>query len=783
MSRLSSAWAALAGRPITAPRRRGLVASGRRIPRPEQNKPAGLTGGAKWQESAWRYNDEIGFLKSTNNQVADSSSRVRVYPAAMVDPTGDPVPLDEAVGVDGITQSLADDAEAAYARIRNEAGTIRELQRRAVLNLNVPGDCVLVGEEDGAGGETWELHSSGALSWANGKWKVKTGPNDSRGRELDPDRTNIVHIMRPHAQWPSVPDSNMRGLLGPCELLTYLARGDMAVAQSRIANAGILFVSNDLEVAGLGASDLESDSDPFVDALGDGMMAAIRDPASADAVVPLIVRADGMADDRIKQVNFDRPLTEETLRKIDSLILWIARGLYAPPEWTLGIGDSSTYATARVVDREGYLRYLDPTVLEWCAGLTTGWVRPCLLEAGHPPALVDKVVMWRDPASILARAEPVVAKDRGVDLLRAQTATPNEIRAEYGWPALPGGDDLLTPEQVSAITPQPSAGGPGGDEDTNPNAGDPDLAVTAAIDAASWPAALTAPAGDRAASRLGRIDRALFDRVHALADKALTNGLNIAGARLRAQASARTSPFRDRVHGVPAHEVTTALGRGGVEVLTAGDPGPLFDGAFDRYRDDFDSAVAAAQAQAVRVAHDLASDPFDDAEWTAAQAEDRDRGWVVFLSLVGSVAVDRLLQPTVPAPPTGEFDPTRSVSGSLARTVLAVAGGAPAPTSTTAGGVAGAGGGPATGVATGPRVSDLLRSALGATFQGWVWVHGDPPRPFEPHEALDGVVFQGWEDPVLANAEGWPAVEFYRPGDHDGCTCTFGPGTITLPEA
>lgn len=773
LARLTGAVQALAGRRVATPRR-GLVASGRRLPTTfEFGKKPAYTKASKWQDAAWAYNDEIGFMKSTNNQVADASGRVRTFPAIAPGPGLDPIPLDEAVGeVEGVTPGFAGDAEAVYSRIRNESGTIRELQRRAVLNLNVPGDAVLIGEEADTG-ETWQLHSSSALDWRAGQWWVRTGPSDRTGRELDPDRTNIVHVMRPHGQWPDVPDSNMRGLLGACELLTALTRGDLAVAQSRIANAGILFVSNDLEVPGLDASEYDGDSDYFTETLGEGMMQAIRDPASADAIVPLIVRADGPLGDSIAQVKFDRPMTEETLRKVDATILYIARGLYAPPEWTLGIGDSTTYATARVVDREGYLRYLDPTMMEWCAGLTTGWLRPALTDMGYTPtnSPVADVVVWRDPSSILARAEPTVAKDKGTELLLARVATINEVRSEYGWTPTDDGDRTLTDAEAAGLRRSaPGAPQDAPDEQTNPNAGDPDLSLTASV----------APE-DRAAQRLGHIDRVLFDRLMALADKALGNTLNIAGSRLRARASASTSPFRDLVkRGMAAHDVAAALGPDRIAILAGGDTQPLFDGTLDRYRDDFDTIVSRAQDQSRETV--LALGEWDDAETRDRQAHDRRTAWTVFVASLLALASGRLLSPTVVVPDLGEWDGTLAVPGGLARRTAAAAGGQIVADSAS-GGLATPTGAPATGVGTGPTIRDLLRQALRAEFQGWVWLHGDPERPFEPHADLDGEPFQNWEDPVLANTEGWPSVEFYRPGDHDGCTCTHAPASITFPDA
>jgi hypothetical protein len=51
------------------------------------------------------------------------------------------------------------------------------------------------------------------------------------------------------------------------------------------------------------------------------------------------------------------------------------------------------------------------------------------------------------------------------------------------------------------------------------------------------------------------------------------------------------------------------------------------------------------------------------------------------------------------------------------------------------------------------------------------WVTGDPQRPFEPHQELDGVEFENWDDDRLVNNEPWPPYDFYTPGDHDGCLC------------
>lgn len=78
-------------------------------------------------------------------------------------------------------------------------------------------------------------------------------------------------------------------------------------------------------------------------------------------------------------------------------------------------------------------------------------------------------------------------------------------------------------------------------------------------------------------------------------------------------------------------------------------------------------------------------------------------------------------------------------------------------------------------IGTGQTVSSLILSGGDSLQAGYEWVHGPSLHPFEPHEALDGVQFESFDDPALANDTGFPANSFFLPGDHWGCTCDFMP--------
>jgi hypothetical protein len=75
-------------------------------------------------------------------------------------------------------------------------------------------------------------------------------------------------------------------------------------------------------------------------------------------------------------------------------------------------------------------------------------------------------------------------------------------------------------------------------------------------------------------------------------------------------------------------------------------------------------------------------------------------------------------------------------------------------------------------LSTGPVGTKAMKDN-GLVPSTYIWSHGFVPSPFDPHLALDGVEFENWTDPVLANSGTWPHVNYFMPGDHDGCGCDF----------
>lgn len=751
----------LAAAPIAG---RALTQYQARLTDPAQRKRTMQVKADDWQRRAWDMFNTIGLVHYPYSQTADAAARCRLYLGIEASPGGEVTPIDQAAADPafagmGVTDRFVADAGALFDRVQSLEGGRGEIQREGVLNLKVAGDLALIAEETDLGEDFYVVSTAALKSERKGRnpdgtdrvvYSVLENRSDRKGRELNPERSSIYRIWRRHGEFPKVADSNMRALLDDCELLLMLKAGNLAHAQNRVVNTGFVMLDKRVKFEG-GAFNAET--------LGRLFSAAISDPSSGSAVVPPVLEFDGDAlpggvKDAIAHVTMDRPFTKDEIEKFRETVLSIARGIDAPPEYVLGLGDTSTYANARLIAEENYNAHLAPTVGILADGLAAAWQRPGLTEMGYPPDLVRRVVVAVDPGSILARPTPVVSTDAGVTLYDAQLATKNEIRAEYGWPMIDGGDEFA-PEAVIADPPPDDDGSP-----DNPNADDEDMAIAAstlAIEAAAVPVNPYADLGPA----LGQIDRQLFDRCLVLCSAALDAALNQASARLRSEASRQKVPGWDRKRSVPARQVAATLGPQVVKALladAADDPLSNLE-AFDELRGKWDSTVANAQRRADRAV--LAYNEGFDADPLAAQRDDeRDKSWGYLLGALGSIAAQRLLSPAIVEPPNGEYDSTLSLPAGTVRDALRVAGGG-SPAAVVQEGL----------VATGPTTMDVASAALDARGDTWMWTTGGPTRPFEPHQELDGTVFDEWDDPRLANSEGWPPGDYFEPGDHPGCVC------------
>lgn len=776
-----------------------------------------------WQVEAMQCYDAVGPIKYAYRFLADVVSRVRLFVAYQEDQRSVPVPVEAAAepveGEDGRPPLLSPDdasmASDALARLDefSEDG-LAGLQWELAINLGVPGECHLVGmgprdpEFDLMGvvkragrDEVWSVKSILEVNVEGTKTKVKT--DHGGDEELNPETDFITRLWQKHPFDGSKADSNMRPLIEDSDELLILKREVRATATSRIASRGLLGISNKLSFGPADPTRDESDTnaDPFMEDFMAAATAAITNEGDAAAALPVVLRGDVEDMDKaVKHWDFAPKFDQLAPQLRKECLDAIMQGLPLPPEVIAG-HQQTTFANAAQVDRDTFSKHIEPFVVLLCSTLTTGFLRPQLLDesVGMDPETVRRLVIWYDPSEAVTQPDQSASANEGWD--RGLLSDETWMRVHGFDPSADRPDDaerlertgmrrgILTAELTAALIrlladqagidlPDPAALAPGGP----PAEGD--AATASVIEAAATPRPTERQRSDLG-RRLVELDRRLRDRLLVAADAVLRRGLERAGAKVRSKAaggrSREAANIRDAIEGIDNARVASTVGQALVAALRL-TPDELLEEALDPLAGQFDAWVAAAQREALTLVTDLTG-PLEEATraaLSARQATDRAEAWRWLFDELKALATRLLFDPAPAAPEVGEADVTLNVSAGLIRSALARAGGDLAATS--AGPATGPAGiavqleastTPPAGVAWGDVIRDVLTDAGGGV-EGYEWDYGVAPRthPFEPHRMLHGYQFANFDDPGLAID--WPGP-FALPGDHDGCLCDVVP--------
>lgn len=794
-------------------RPQAVVGAARRIP---LNNGKALkqwvTKSKDWQTEAWAYYDEVGEIKQAMRFSGDCISKVRLFVGVRPadEPDAEPVPvLDEASGV---PPEVARRCVAELARLKSPIGGQPALLKRLNQNVDIPGECYLVGRAeraevpalDGkpareATPEEWVVASTDEIQLKNGRVYFTDDNGKAIGDPLDPDLDTVIRIWQQHPRRAAMPDSAMRGILGDCRALQLLSQAVIAEAMSRLPS-GLLKWPNGLTVVG-GAADEDGVPIPVAEQLDLLLTAPIDDPTSPIAVAPVVVTGEVEALKGLDLLRLGREADSTLDQRIEARIRRIARGLNLPVEVIEGLMQT-TFANAGQVDEDTFEDYIQPRVVFICDVLTIGFLRPNLAEpmpgeGPVPPELLDRLVVWFDASDLVTQPDQEANADAGHANF---TISDRAWRKAKGFSEEDAPDPLeivvraglrrgiLTAELTAALM-APLAEEAGVELPSPPEAvGDQppaegQLAALASL-LTMVARARTTRAGGRpvvaavAAARrteygaqLVAIDRDLRTRLTVAASEAMGRALERAGNRLRT----KNNPYRGQLRGVDAFHVAATLGP---SVVTAAAADDALDGAWADLERQFMAWGEQAQAEAIDLASVIAAG-FTDAQrrdLKLRQAEDLAEAWAWLREALTALAGERLFDPDPAAPDVGEFDPNLRVPPGTLREALARAGGASGVVVENGAVLVDAGTRPAGGIATG----ELIRSALrdeGVGVEGYRWVYGPAlrARPFEPHRRLDGVEFVNFDDDQLRNGRGFPPFAYYLPGDHRGCICDVEP--------
>lgn len=787
-----------------------------------------------WQSDAWQYRDQIGELRYAIQFLANCTARMRLYPACY--PLGGeadkPVELDK---IPDLPEQLKSAAGQAMQDLGGGRMAISGMLHGASTNKSVAGESYLLGRTDEeTGREKWSIRSVDELVVWSDQWHLQEIPGDRTNGvipwiPLDPDLTVISRIWTPHPRFQLLADSPLKAMLDDCESLTILRRMIRATGRSRLASRGLLLVPEELSIKVPVDDNDDPEADPFMGALTQAMMAPIVSEGTADGVVPIVIRGPADSLDKLRLVDLATKFDDQASKTREELIGIIATSFDLPKEIISGVADLNHWS-AWQVDDSTFRHHVEPHVIGVCDDLSGAYLRPYLAAAGIPDQWVQRMVLWYDPVELVSHPDRTTDAEKAYGAMAisgkayrdsagfsdedAPSVEELEMRRVLDIRALPLNllmeyarrfdPSLVVPPitqsgEVPGIKPggldmpaPPAAGGAGTGGMPAPTVDVAPIVPVPGPPAAGQPAAdhplpgpppITATGGTsdhalRLSRKLCSIDSTLRARLQTAANAAVVRQLERAGARLRTRV-AKDETLRSKIAHRSNERVAAILGR---DVVTAAgvSAAELIGGDWTGLRSQFMDWTEAAQAQALTTALrigqlDAGSDAAVRAQ--AAMAAGRDAGWELLSEALTSLG-QRLLyspDPNVGPGDWADLNPDTLVPAGTIRAALGVAGGAGTGTITvdetgatsTAGGWVGQ-------IGTGSTISGLLTDA-GATQAQYEWVSGPSLHPFEPHQDLDGVQFESFDDDVLANTGDWPDNSSYLPGDHDGCLCDAAP--------
>lgn len=829
-------------------RRKGsLVASAATLTPQEGKALAKASKRREWQRASFGYARALPEVGYAMRFLANNAAHIRLFVGDRRPGVDEVAELNDSYGIldpeagtvdpDALPADLIEAAQEALDRLTgySPSGGGAAILSPLTRNYETVGECYLVGryfpeENNGAGRETWAVHSISEVRFEDGKlpgspaylpngeeyprgyFRLVTGEGrDSEAVNLDPTTTTVIRMWTADAEWSAEPDAPMRALVGVCERLLLIEKGDDAVLRSRAAGNGMLLWPEELDGTGAYDDDEQDDEDETLADLTTQLTTPLTLDGSAAQVVPMLKRGPAAYLKEVRHLTFGRALDPLINEREARLLTRLGIGLDVPPEVITGLSDVNHW-NAWQISSDTFRHHQEPITITGVEGLTLGYMRARLTAANRwPEELIRRVVVWFDPSDLVAPADMSAAAndahdrglitDEGYRALRGideSLAPPEEVETGSDAVGETGlavdrllavaqiADRLLragyTPDSVNealglaiehsgvipgTMPPPPAelpAGEEPGDESTTP---EPPPPASAAILAAASPTAQQR----RLSRRLTAIEQRLRERLAAAAEAALVRALERAGNRARAAAQ-RDDEAREAVAGQPPENVLASLGRTVVAALGLEEQQLLAE-AFGRFRAQYTEWTEAAAEEAIDTACRLAGLDRDDPSNLRQIAELRDlfheaieNSWPTIEGGLRQIASDRLYEPAPEVEPVGEL-PDSMVPPGLVRDALAVAGGVGA-TST--------GRPPLNGLTSGDLLGRFLRDN-GTEVAEYEWAYGISSRPFPPHADLDGVVFAGFDDDALSTrgtGHEWVGGSFV-PGDHRGCHCDYVP--------
>jgi hypothetical protein len=745
-----------------------------------------------WQADAWRYRDLIGELGAALRLKANITSKVSFVAAAVSDGDDEPHILTTSTDTTDtadpppVPEHVVSAAIDCLTRLPFESGYA--FQGMISQGFDVAGECWLHGYPDDDGDEQWEVLSTSEVVPSIAGLGIVTVPG-MPARPLNPDTEALIRLWVPKPEWKQLADSPMRMMLDVCEDIVLAGREIRAAALSRIAANGVVLVPNELSMPMRENVSLTPENDAFAAGFQAAIVTPISNEGHAGAVAPIVLRGEPEDLKEFRHVTFARETSPELVGKMQAALIRLADSLDLPPEAMKGVGTANHW-TAWLIDAATFKNHIEPSVRMIVDSITESFYRRTLVkDYGLTKDEALSVRIWYQAGNITENANR--SKDAD-DAMTHGAISYKAYRDAKGFSDedAPGEEDLqrlavvnarmdpVTMTQLASIilgtktvfpardtvggtndqvgqTPSPAQIGPGAGPGQTPTQPVPTAGAPAARVAAGVPPRIIT------GHALAEIDQALRERLRQAGDDAVLRALEKAGSRIKAKAQGDKA-LAAQLTGMDPTEVGPKVGAARLTELGLTED-VLLGLAFTYLGGKFVQWTMTAVKAAVKVVAELAELPLTMiAHLTQTMTARIPGGWQVLEHALRERALAKLYGRGGDEL-RGEVPDSVVMPGDIRDALSHIGGG---------GGGIGLGG-------------DVLRAVdHRASRLGFTWRYGITPREraFEPHAALAGKRFAGFDDPALSTVgkDAWVGP-YLTPGDHRGCLCDYVPAWLLEP--
>lgn len=393
----------------------------------------------KWQNEVWAYYDNLGEFNFGVGWQASMLSRVRLRAARLQPDVDEP--------------DIVSEGPAAQMMMTFGGGVTgqAQLMKRLTVQLQVPGECYLIGETKGKT-EHWMVRSVDEIRSQSGTYYVIDEESVNAGQDWRAIAADslVTRVWRPHDRFYHLADSPARSAREIMRELELVNRKIQAEYLSRLASAGLLGIPDELTFPV--REEFADAPNPLVAEFIEVAATAIEKPGTASSVIPIPIMGPAEAIDKIKHLDFTLKMDEKIIEKRDSAIKRLATKLDMPAEILLGMGDVNHWGAWQL--EEGALKtHIAPVAELICDSLTRGYLRPRLEASGVDPA---EWVVWYDMSELALRPD---RSENAVQAYDRMELSGGALRRELGFDEddRPEGDDLKEQALKNLVRNVPNA--------------------------------------------------------------------------------------------------------------------------------------------------------------------------------------------------------------------------------------------------------------------------------------------------------------------------------------